>query len=95
VVETTESGFDIAWMNLNLWDRIFWERSLPSGGGRFSSMELDVACCSKQCGYTRWHGVVITPIWRSLYSFQGKLDEDEKMYQRALQGMEKAWGPDQ
>jgi len=30
-----------------------------------------------------------------LYSFQGKLDEDEKMYQRALQGKEKAWGPDQ
>ena len=25
---------------------------------------------------------------------QGKLDEAEKMYQRALQGYEKAWGPD-
>jgi tetratricopeptide (TPR) repeat protein len=29
-----------------------------------------------------------------LYADQGKLDEAEKMYQRALQGMEKAWGPD-
>ena len=29
-----------------------------------------------------------------LYEDQGKLDEAEKMYQRALQGYEKAWGPD-
>jgi tetratricopeptide (TPR) repeat protein len=29
-----------------------------------------------------------------LYAAQGKLDEAEKMYQRALQGYEKAWGPD-
>ncbi|KAN0070367.1 TPR-like protein [Elaphomyces granulatus] len=29
-----------------------------------------------------------------LYANQGKLDEAEKMYQRALQGYEKAWGPD-
>ncbi|KAH0533941.1 hypothetical protein FGG08_007450, partial [Glutinoglossum americanum] len=29
-----------------------------------------------------------------LYVDQGKLDEAEKMYQRALQGYEKAWGPD-
>src|SRR6266576_506723 len=29
-----------------------------------------------------------------LYADQGKLDEAEKMYQRALQGKEKAWGPD-
>ena len=29
-----------------------------------------------------------------LYTDQGKLDEAEKMYQRALQGNEKAWGPD-
>jgi tetratricopeptide repeat protein len=28
------------------------------------------------------------------YADQGKLDEAEKMYQRALQGYEKAWGPD-
>src|SRR5712664_3500653 len=30
----------------------------------------------------------------NLYAHQGKLDEAEKMYQRALQGMEKAWGLD-
>ena len=29
-----------------------------------------------------------------LYAHQGKLGEAEKMYQRALQGYEKAWGPD-
>ncbi|KAI9780438.1 MAG: hypothetical protein M1839_006712 [Geoglossum umbratile] len=29
-----------------------------------------------------------------LYADQGKLDEAEKMYQRALQGKEKVWGPD-
>ncbi|KAN0085501.1 HET domain containing protein [Elaphomyces granulatus] len=29
-----------------------------------------------------------------IYMDQGKLDEAEKMYQRALQGYEKAWGPD-
>ncbi|KAN0067101.1 HET domain containing protein [Elaphomyces granulatus] len=29
-----------------------------------------------------------------LYADHGKLDEAEKMYQRALQGYEKAWGPD-
>ncbi len=29
-----------------------------------------------------------------LYSDRGKLDEAEKMYQRALQGYEKAWGPE-
>jgi tetratricopeptide (TPR) repeat protein len=29
-----------------------------------------------------------------LYEFQGKLDEAEKMYERALVGNEKAWGPD-
>jgi tetratricopeptide repeat protein len=29
-----------------------------------------------------------------LYADQGKLDEAEKMCQRALQGKEKAWGPD-
>ncbi|KAN0067154.1 HET domain containing protein [Elaphomyces granulatus] len=29
-----------------------------------------------------------------LYADQGKLDEAEKMYQRALQRYEKAWGPD-
>jgi tetratricopeptide (TPR) repeat protein len=29
-----------------------------------------------------------------LYKDQGKLDEAEKMHQRALQGFEKAWGPD-
>jgi tetratricopeptide (TPR) repeat protein len=29
-----------------------------------------------------------------LYADQGKLDEAEKMYQRALQEREKAWGPD-
>ena len=30
----------------------------------------------------------------NLYANQGKLDEAETMYQRALQGKEKAWGPD-
>ena len=30
----------------------------------------------------------------TLYADQGKPDEAEKMYQRALQGYEKAWGPD-
>ena len=30
----------------------------------------------------------------NLYSDQGKMDEAEKMYQRALQGKEKAWGPE-
>ncbi|KAN0069072.1 HET domain containing protein [Elaphomyces granulatus] len=30
----------------------------------------------------------------TLYRNQGKLDKAEKMYQRALQGKEKAWGPD-
>ncbi|OXV10858.1 hypothetical protein Egran_01381, partial [Elaphomyces granulatus] len=30
----------------------------------------------------------------ALYTNQGKLDEAEKMYQRALHGYEKAWGPD-
>ena len=30
----------------------------------------------------------------SLYSNQGKLQEAEAMYQRALEGYEKAWGPD-
>jgi tetratricopeptide (TPR) repeat protein len=29
-----------------------------------------------------------------LYAGQGKLVEAEQMYQRALQGKEKAWGPD-
>jgi tetratricopeptide (TPR) repeat protein len=29
----------------------------------------------------------------NLYKNQGKLEEAEKMYQRALQGKEKAWGP--
>jgi tetratricopeptide (TPR) repeat protein len=29
-----------------------------------------------------------------LYANQGKLVEAEQMYQRALQGKEKAWGPD-
>jgi Tetratricopeptide repeat len=29
-----------------------------------------------------------------LYNLQGKLDDAEKMYQRALQGKEKAWGSD-
>ncbi|KAN0087302.1 P-loop containing nucleoside triphosphate hydrolase protein [Elaphomyces granulatus] len=29
-----------------------------------------------------------------LYANQGKLDEAEKMYRRALQGKEKTWGPD-
>ncbi|KAL9084632.1 MAG: hypothetical protein Q9165_007987 [Trypethelium subeluteriae] len=29
-----------------------------------------------------------------MYSDQGRLDKAEKMYQRALQGTEKAWGPD-
>ena len=29
-----------------------------------------------------------------LYAAQGKLNEAEKMYQRALQGKEKVWGPD-
>jgi len=29
-----------------------------------------------------------------LYKYQGKLDEAEKMYQRVLQGKEKAWDPD-
>ena len=29
-----------------------------------------------------------------LYADQGKMDEAEKMYQRALQGYEKAWGPE-
>ena len=29
-----------------------------------------------------------------LYAEQGKLDDAEKMYQRALQGKEKVWGPD-
>jgi tetratricopeptide (TPR) repeat protein len=29
-----------------------------------------------------------------LYADRGKLDEAEKMYQRALQGKTKAWGPD-
>jgi tetratricopeptide (TPR) repeat protein len=28
----------------------------------------------------------------NMYSNQGRLDEAEKMYQRALQGFEKAWG---
>jgi tetratricopeptide (TPR) repeat protein len=30
----------------------------------------------------------------SLYANLGRLDEAEKMYQRALQGKEKAWGPE-
>jgi tetratricopeptide (TPR) repeat protein len=30
----------------------------------------------------------------NIYRSQGKLDEAEMMYQRALQGFEKAWGPD-
>jgi tetratricopeptide (TPR) repeat protein len=30
----------------------------------------------------------------NLYTEQGKLDEAEKMYQRALQGYKKAWGRD-
>jgi tetratricopeptide (TPR) repeat protein len=30
----------------------------------------------------------------NLYKSQGKLDEAEKMYQRALRGKEKAWGLD-
>ena len=30
----------------------------------------------------------------NLYANQGKLEEAEKMYQRALQGKEKAWGPE-
>ncbi|KAH8708403.1 hypothetical protein GQ44DRAFT_763487 [Phaeosphaeriaceae sp. PMI808] len=30
----------------------------------------------------------------TLYANQGKIGEAEKMYQRALQGYEKAWGPD-
>ncbi|KAN0067119.1 HET domain containing protein [Elaphomyces granulatus] len=30
----------------------------------------------------------------NLYTDQGKLDEAEKMYQRALRGDERAWGPD-
>ncbi|KAJ5160672.1 Pfs NB-ARC and TPR domain protein [Penicillium canariense] len=34
------------------------------------------------------------PCHGNLYADQGKLDEAEKMYQRALQGKEKAWGPD-
>jgi hypothetical protein len=29
-----------------------------------------------------------------LYTYQDKMDEAEKMYLRALQGYEKAWGPD-
>ena len=29
-----------------------------------------------------------------LHSLGGKMDEAEKMYQRALQGKEKAWGPE-
>jgi tetratricopeptide (TPR) repeat protein len=29
-----------------------------------------------------------------LYTDLGRLDEAEKMYQRALQGKEKAWGPE-
>jgi tetratricopeptide (TPR) repeat protein len=29
-----------------------------------------------------------------LYADLGRLDEAEKMYQRALQGYEKAWGPE-
>jgi tetratricopeptide (TPR) repeat protein len=31
----------------------------------------------------------------NLYTNLGQLDEAEKMYQRALQGKEKAWGPEQ
>ncbi|KAF1937807.1 hypothetical protein EJ02DRAFT_296833, partial [Clathrospora elynae] len=30
----------------------------------------------------------------TLYADLGRLDEAEKMYQRALQGKEKAWGPE-
>ena len=30
----------------------------------------------------------------NLYADQGKLAEAEQMYQRALQGYEKAWGPE-
>jgi Tetratricopeptide repeat len=30
----------------------------------------------------------------ALYADQGKMDEAERMYQRALQGKEKAWGPE-
>jgi len=29
-----------------------------------------------------------------LYADQGKMDEAEKIYQRALQGREKTWGPE-
>ena len=29
-----------------------------------------------------------------LYAGQGKLDKAEKIYRRALQGKEKAWGPE-
>src|ERR1700722_15486107 len=53
------------------------------------------------CSHAILNGIVIDDemeweLYRlgCLYADQGKLDEAEKMYQRALQGYEKAWGPD-
>jgi tetratricopeptide (TPR) repeat protein len=39
-------------------------------------------------------GRSVTAGRRLLYADQGKLEEAEKMYSRALVGKEKAWGPD-
>jgi hypothetical protein len=47
-------------------------------------------------------GLLLPVLWRfrcsdprdKIYADQGKLVEAEQMYQRALQGYEKAWGPD-
>src|SRR5882762_9626330 len=50
-----------------------------------------LACCTKRYGYRmEWELHCLG----NLYTDQGKLDEAEKMYQRALQGKEKAWGLD-
>ena len=58
-------------------------------------------CTSGHCKDTRKHWAqIITSTLNTinnlglLYADQGKLDEAEKMYQRALEGYEKALGPD-
>jgi len=47
------------------------------------------ACCTKWYGHRRWHEWELHTLGK-LYADHGKLDEAEKMYQRALQGKEKS-----